>query len=456
MRVLASLTAGGAASASSTKYGKLTVPSDLVAHRDVEVPRVHELAHDAVDGDVEAFHVLDGGAGVRDAVERGLQPLRALLVRDVAQVGGEERLALHVRARDRDLGRDVLAVGAAGRDLHALAQEGSAAGGEVAGQGAAARMLVRGRGEGLGDGLPRHLRAAVAEGPLRGPVHLHDAALVVHDEHGVGRRLQHGRLQRLALAQRGLPLRPFRRGHRLGRTETPGREAAPDSTKARIASRALSAQDEELDAAARAAFLAHHLAQGLQLAVVAWAGGSAGRAWCPTSSGTGDSKRRPLTLMLSALPSTTSPSVGDARPGLQPHGDARVPPPRHLQELVEAGVPQGGVRLERDHHVRARRAQEVRVGQEGMTAHRRDGGRARLRVLAQAADGAGRVRRAARRARRGSGTSVPMASIARSMSGAKARSMSLRQRTVRPRSAHRSEAEMIRTLSMEGRAAARV
>src|SRR4029450_2413435 len=39
-------------------------PFRLVAHRDVEVPRVHEPAHDAVDGDVEAFHVLDGRARV--------------------------------------------------------------------------------------------------------------------------------------------------------------------------------------------------------------------------------------------------------------------------------------------------------------------------------------------------------------------------------------------------------
>ena len=146
------MTSGGVDVRLVHEVGEAHRPLRLVAHRDVEVPRVHELADDAVDGDVQALHVLDGGGGVGDAVERGLQALRPLGVRDVAQVGGEERLALDVRARDRDLGRDVVAVGAPGRDLHALAEQRAAAGGEVAGQGAAPRMLVRGRGEGLRDG----------------------------------------------------------------------------------------------------------------------------------------------------------------------------------------------------------------------------------------------------------------------------------------------------------------
>ena len=220
----------------------------LVADGDVEVPRVHELADDAVDRDVQAFHVLDGRGGVRDAIEGGLQALRPLGVRDVTELGGEERLALHVRARDGDLGRDVRAVGAAGRDLHALAEDGTAAGGEVAGQGAAPRMLVRGRGEGLRDGLARHLR---------------EIRLVRTEQ------LQHGRLEGLAFAQRGFPLCPFRgEGARVHRDAgpRPRRRARFDEGADRLPR--FPAQDQEPDAAPRPPFLSHHLAQGLQLSFV--------------------------------------------------------------------------------------------------------------------------------------------------------------------------------------------
>src|SRR5258708_1280565 len=56
----------------------------VVVERDVEVLRIHELAHDPVDGRVEVAHVLDGARGVRDPVESGLQLLRALALADVA------------------------------------------------------------------------------------------------------------------------------------------------------------------------------------------------------------------------------------------------------------------------------------------------------------------------------------------------------------------------------------
>ena len=177
----------------------------------------------------------------------------------------------------------------------------------MAGQRAPPRMFVGRRGEGLGDGPSHHLRAAVAEDPLRRAVGLHDAALVVHDQHRVRRRHQHGRLEGLALPQSGLPLGPLREvlGRAYGDAGTRAgvgpllHEGADDFPR-------VPAQDEELDAAARPVVLADDLSQRLQLPVVP---GDVERrsSLSPISSAMGDSKRIPLTLMLRALPSTMSP-----------------------------------------------------------------------------------------------------------------------------------------------------
>jgi hypothetical protein len=185
------------------------------------------------------------------------------------------------------------------------------------------------------------------------------------------------------------PLRPFRRS--LARPHgDAGPRGRPRLHEGADRFTRVAAQDEELDAAPRAAFLAHHFAQGLQLAVV----GRQAEAQIELGADLERDRRfeeEAIDADVERVAFHHVAVLGDARPGLQAHGDARVPAPRHLQQLVETGVPEGGVRLQRDHDVRPRRAQEVRVGQERMAAHRRDRGRARVRVLAQAADGPGGV-----------------------------------------------------------------
>ena len=66
----------------------------FVLEGEVEVPRVHQLAHDLVDAGVEARHVLHGAADLRDAVEGALEPLRALAGGDVAHDDLDRRPAL--------------------------------------------------------------------------------------------------------------------------------------------------------------------------------------------------------------------------------------------------------------------------------------------------------------------------------------------------------------------------
>jgi hypothetical protein len=80
------------------------------------------------------------------------------------------------------------------------------------------------------------------------------------------------------------------------------------------------------------------------------------------------------------------------RPGLEADGYARLATPRHPHQLVQAAVPEERVHLGRDDDVGAGGAQGVRVAEVGVPAQDRDGRRSRRRILAQAADRAGRAR----------------------------------------------------------------
>src|SRR6185436_19331581 len=89
----------------------------------------------------------------------------------------------------------------------------------------------------------------------------------------------------------------------------------------------VAAQDEELDPAARAPFLAHHFAQGLELAVVR---GQA-EAQVELRSDLEGHRRLEEQAVHADVEGAAFHDVavlGDARPRLQAHGDARVTPAR--------------------------------------------------------------------------------------------------------------------------------
>ena len=148
-----------------------------------------------------------GGGGRRRRPPRCAPGRRAapglgrLALGDVAQVAGERRRPGQVDPGDRELDRELAAVGAHPGDLEAAVEDRALLGGEIAAQSPAVAPAQRGRHDQLGHVLPDHLTGAVAEGALGGRVEVDHAALVVHRDHRVERRVEHGLVAGLLRSQ---------------------------------------------------------------------------------------------------------------------------------------------------------------------------------------------------------------------------------------------------------------
>ena len=136
-----------------------------------------------------------------------------LLCGDVTDEGREHRRSLDRDPRYGQLHRELGAVRAHCGQLDPTSQDRALARGKEMGQASVVGIAESGRDDQLGDlGTDRPV-ARVAEGPLRRRVELDDPPPVVHDDHGVERGFEDGRLAGLEPSDRlGRPLgaRPSR------------------------------------------------------------------------------------------------------------------------------------------------------------------------------------------------------------------------------------------------------
>ncbi len=124
---------------------------------------------------------------------------------DVTQVAGEHRRIAAGDSRDRDLDRELAAVATHPGQLEPAVEDSGLAGLDVAREPGLMVLAQLRRDDQLGKCLADHLVARIAEGVLRGAAEVVHPAQVVHRDHAVQRRIDHGALERSA------PLRLRRR-----------------------------------------------------------------------------------------------------------------------------------------------------------------------------------------------------------------------------------------------------
>src|SRR5262245_66644791 len=78
---------------------------------DIEIPRVHELAHDPLDRGVELVEVFGGAGRGRDLVESRADLLGVLALRDVRDASSDEAARRRREADQANLARKVPAGG---------------------------------------------------------------------------------------------------------------------------------------------------------------------------------------------------------------------------------------------------------------------------------------------------------------------------------------------------------
>jgi hypothetical protein len=110
---------------------------------------------------------------------------------EVAQEADEQRLAVDVRAGDRELDRDPRAVAAHRAQLEPAAEHRGRARREMAGDAGRVTVAILRWDDQARQAAPAHFGARVAERALRGGVEGHDAALRIHRDDAVQRRLEH-------------------------------------------------------------------------------------------------------------------------------------------------------------------------------------------------------------------------------------------------------------------------
>ena len=132
------------------------------------------------------------------------QLLALLLVRlapgDVAHRAGEHGRLAGADAVDRDLDRELAAVGPHAQQLEAPPEDRRLAGLDVARQRPAVRRSQRRGDDQLRHLAADHVRRLATEDPLGRGVPFDHVSAVVHDHHAVERRCEHRGLARLALA----------------------------------------------------------------------------------------------------------------------------------------------------------------------------------------------------------------------------------------------------------------
>ena len=164
---------------------------------------VVEVVRDAAGEAADRLHLLGVAQLLLEPLALGKGVPRG---RDVAEVGGEERLLRHVEPRDRDLDRELAPVGAHGSQLDPQAEDRAAAGLEVTCEGLAMLVAERRRDDQVDHELPQRLVAEVAERLLGGRVEVDDATLVVDGDHAVEGGVEDRDLARVRLLELELGL----------------------------------------------------------------------------------------------------------------------------------------------------------------------------------------------------------------------------------------------------------
>src|SRR5213078_2065116 len=130
--------------------------------------------------------------------------LSLLALGDVADEAGEGGRSGQRDARDRELDRELGAVGAHAGDLEPLAEDSRVTGVEVTGEPGAVLVAKARRDDHLDHLAADDLVGLVPEGPLGGRVEFEHAPVVVDRDDAIERRLEDRSMPRLSLAHRSL------------------------------------------------------------------------------------------------------------------------------------------------------------------------------------------------------------------------------------------------------------